>query len=81
MRSFILLGALCTLLPSASAAVVTSDDAVAFSVNRGRHVVRGVAREARDAEHFSNLRIRSAPEEIGSFDLAGTVDPGLVLSM
>lgn len=77
----VLLGAVLTLLSSASSAVVYSDGAGAFSVNRGRHIPRSTSRHVRDTEHLSDFRIRSAPEEIGNIDLAGTIDPGLALSV
>jgi hypothetical protein len=79
MKSF-LLGAFWALIPSVASVVVYSDEARGLSTSRVRYVGRDINQE-RDAEHLSNFRTRSAPQTIGSFDLAGTISPGLILSM
>ena len=81
MKSILLLGALWALIPSVASAVVYSDEVRAPSPSRVRHVSRGTMIQERDTEHLSDFRTRSAPQTIGSFDLAGTISPGLVLNM
>jgi hypothetical protein len=77
----LLLGALWAVVPSVSSTLVYPDDARVLRTNRARHVGRGAISHVRDASHLSDFRIRSAPQEIGSFDLAGTINPGIILSM
>jgi hypothetical protein len=81
MKSVFLLGAFCALVPSISAAVVYSDDAQVLRVNRPRHINSESIRQVRDGDHISSLNIRSDPQTIGSIDLAGTINPGIILSM
>ena len=81
MKSTLLLAAVWALIPYATSAVVYSDEARSLSISRVRHAARGVISQERDVEHLSNFRTRSAPQTIGSFDLAGTISPGLVLNM
>jgi hypothetical protein len=79
MKTILVLGALWALCPALSFAVAYSDDARVMSANRVRHVGRGTINQVRDADHLSDFRTRSAPQKIGSFDLAGTINPGIVL--
>jgi hypothetical protein len=81
MKSVFLLGAFCALVPSISAAVVYSDDAQVLRVNRPRHINSESIRQVRNGDHISSLNIRSDPQTIGSIDLAGTINPGIILSM
>lgn len=81
MKSLLLQGAFWALIPSISAAVVYADDARVLRANRPRHIGPEPFNQVRNGDHISSVNIRSAPQNIGSIDLAGTINPGLVLSM
>jgi hypothetical protein len=84
MKSSLLLSAILAVSPSFCSAVVHPEHteyAEVLGVNRVQQNDYGALNQVRNTDHLSDFRARSAPQKIGTFDLAGTINPGIILAV
>jgi hypothetical protein len=84
MKCSLLLGTVLAIVPSFCSAVVHPKHAEyteVLGVNRARTNDHGALNQVRNTDHLSDFRARSAPQKIGTFDLAGTINPGIILAV